>query len=145
MTNGNGAAHTNRVTAAQLDSFFDRYGWQYEHAEDAEGVWLTGFNEGGAEFDIFIQLSDDWVIFMIYPFTVRPEGAATEEVARRLAAVNYEITMAKTGIDEEGDTFLAVELPAEDFTFNHFRHALDSLSEYAQQYHGELTLLAMGG
>jgi hypothetical protein len=145
MATADGAGPPVLVTAAQLDAFFTRYGWQYEHAEDAEGVWYTGFREGTAEYNIFVQLTDDWLIFMVYPFTLRPEGAARARVAERMATLNYELTMAKLGLDDEGDTFLAVELPTEGFVYSHFRDAITKLSEYTLTHHAELELLATSG
>ena len=145
MAGANGKGETSVLTAGQIDAFFTRYGWAYEHAGDAEGVWYTGFQEGKAEYSIFVQLTDDWVIFMVYPFTVRPEGAARARVAERLATLNYELTLVKAGLDDDGDTFLAVELPSEGFAYSHFRDAIDKLSEYALAHHMELELLATGG
>jgi hypothetical protein len=145
MATADGAGPTIRLTGTQLDAFFTRYGWQYEHAADAEGVWYTGFREGSEEYNIFVQLTEDWVIFMVYPFTLRPEGAARARVAERLATLNYDLTLAKAGLDDDGDTFLAVELPTEGFVYSHFRDALDKLSEYTLEHHTELELLATGG
>ncbi len=145
MSAGNGVAPSAPLTPEQIDAFFERYGWSYERAEDVENVWHTDFGDEQLDFQIYVQVSDEWVIFTVYPFTVRPEGAARTRVAERLATLNDEITLAKTGIDEDGDTFLTVELPAEDFTFSHFRAALDALVEAAPAAHLELTLLATGG
>jgi hypothetical protein len=146
MATGNGAAPGPHLTPEQIDAFFEQYGWSYERAEEAEHVWHTDFGDERLDFHIYVQLSDDWVLFTVYPFTVRPEGdAARARVAERLATLNNEITLAKTGIDEDGDTFLTVELPTEDFTFTHFRAALDALVEAAPPAHLELTLLATGG
>jgi hypothetical protein len=146
MATSNGAAPGAHLTPDQIDAFFERYGWDYERAEDAENVWHTDFGDERLDFHIYVQLSEDWVLFTVYPFTVRPDSdPARARVAERLATLNNEITLAKTGIDEDGDTFLTVELPAEDFAFSHFRAALDALVEAASPAHLELTLLATGG
>src|SRR5690349_13210617 len=144
MASADGTGPAAEVTAAQIEAYFGQYGWQYAPAPDAEGVWYTGFQEGQEEYNIFVQLADDWVIFMLYPFTLRPEGAARTKVAERLAVLNYELTFVKAGLDDDGDTFLAVELPAENFVYSHFRDALNKLSEYALAHHTEIELLASG-
>jgi putative sensory transduction regulator len=145
MASVDGTGAGPHLTPAQLDTFFIRYGWDYEHPPETEGVWQTGFSEERAAFDIFVQLTEEWVIFMVYPFTLRPEGAARARVAERLATLNYELTMVKAGLDDEGDTFLGVELSTEDFAFSHFRNALDQLTEAAVTHHMDLELLATGG
>ena len=145
MPGNDGTGPGTRLTGAQLERHFARYGWTYERVAGAENIWQTGFSEDGAEFDIFIQLTDEWIIFMLYPFTLRPEGAARVRVAERLATLNYELTGAKAGLDEDGDTFLAIELPVEDFAYSHFRTALDQLAGYAHEHHMEIELLATGG
>ena len=61
QTDGTGPAR--RLTAAQLAGFFSRYGWEYEQPPETEDVWQTGFTEDRAAFDIFVQLTEEWVIF----------------------------------------------------------------------------------
>jgi hypothetical protein len=53
---------------------------------------------------------------------------------RALASANQQANLAKLGLDEDGDAFINVELPAEGFAFSHFVAALGALSHFADTF-----------
>ncbi|PJF43674.1 MAG: hypothetical protein CUN55_07850, partial [Phototrophicales bacterium] len=55
---------------------------------------------------------------------------------------NLDMNMAKFGLDSDGDIFLAVELPTENFTYSHFADALNGISHHAERLYSEVFNLA---
>ena len=56
--------------------------------------------------------------------------------------LNLDMNMAKFGLDGDGDLFLAVELPTENFGYSHFADALNGVSHHAERLYSEVFNLA---
>jgi len=125
----------------QAEQYFEEYGWVYEKI-DTETL-VSGFQGETLTFQIFIKSDDSWVYFVLLPFINEPQPEYQEKIYAHLLQLNYEMNMVKAGIDEDGDIFLAVELPASDLDYEHFSDALDALSYYADKYYLQTLNLAM--
>jgi hypothetical protein len=123
-----------------LGGFFEQYGWEYEGHEGQ--LLVTGFRGKSGIFRIFVQVADDWVFFAVAPFIPRPSPECRNRLLRFLMRLNYEMSLAKISVDDEGDIVLSVEIWARDLRFEGFAEALDVLSFYADEYHLLLTNLA---
>lgn len=117
-----------------IAGFFDTYGWRYERGSD--GVFRTGFVGDTGHFEIWVQVSEDFVIFVISPFLEESGGENQDAVLELLLRANYDVNLAKFGLDEEGDVSLTVEMPRKGFAYSHFADALTALSHYADLYSG---------
>ena len=126
----------------QTERYFAEYGWVYAQI-DTETLF-SGLQGETSTFQIFIKFDDNWVYFILLPFINKPRPEYQEKIYAHLLQLNYEMNMVKAGIDEDGDIFLAVELPASDLDFEHFSAALDALSYYADKYYSQTLNLAMG-
>lgn len=126
--------------AETIGSFLKQYGWEYETRE--EQFLVTGFRGKTGTFRIFIQVTDNWVILAIVPFLPAPLPGCRDRLCRFLLRLNYEINLAKIGVDHEGDVALFVEMRAENLRFEDFAEALDALSFYADEYYLPLANLA---
>ena len=121
------------VVADDIPGFFDEYGWRYERREP--GIFRTGFAGDTGAWDIWVRATSTLVLFVISPLVPRPpERPPGPGLLRALLKANHELNMAKLAIDDDDDIALAVELPAEGFTYAQFSDALTALAHYADEY-----------
>ena len=119
-----------------IEEYFERYEWSYNRTGD--NTWVTGVRTQVASFRIFIRTTDNWIYFVINPYVVSPPDiGARMRVYFTILRYNLDMNMAKFGLDNDGDIFLAVELPTENFEFSHFADALNGLSHYAEKLYSE--------
>lgn len=129
------------VTREQIDEYFERFGWTYSH--ESEDTWITGVRTSVSAFRIMVRLTEHWVFFIINPFVVAPpDGDDRLRVYYHALRYNLDMNFAKLGLDGDGDLFMAIELPTENFDYSHFVDALDGLSHHATMIYAELFGLA---
>jgi|GEM_PF-630582 len=132
------------VTREQLDEYFERFGWTYSHESD--DTWITGVRTSVSAFRIMVRLTEHWVFFIINPFVVAPPNKQERlRVYYHALRYNLDMNFAKLGLDSDGDIFLAIELPTENFDYSHFVDSLDGLSHHASMIYAELFGLAHNG
>lgn len=125
------------VTPEIIEEYFSRYSWSYTRS--SENTWITGVRTSVSSFRIFIRLSEHWVYFVINPFTVTPPNPDDRlRVYYHVLRLNLDMNMAKFGLDSDGDIFLAVELPTENFQYSHFADALNGISHHAERLYSEV-------
>lgn len=128
------------VTMGTVEQYLKQYGWTYEKPQ--EQLVVTGFRGKADTFRVFVQVADPWVLLAIAPFVPQPAPECRDRFCRFLLRLNYEINLAKIGVDPDGDISLSIELRAEDLRFEDFAIALDALSAYADEYYLTLTNMA---
>jgi len=128
---------TTMETAGQ---WLQQYGWSYETPD--ETLIITGVRGKSSTFRIFVQPADRWLLLAIVPFVPKPAPPCRDRFSHSLLRLNYEINLAKIGVDPDGDVSLCVELPAEGIGFDAFASALDALCFYADEYYLTLANLA---
>jgi hypothetical protein len=119
--------------ANQIEAFFKRYGWDYQR--DRDDLYRTGFKGQHAEYHVEIALNQEWVSFGIHPFVSRDN--ATEDPMAILQFIlerNHHMSLAKFGMNDDGDIALTVELPIKGFCYSYFSDALGAISHYADEY-----------
>ena len=121
------------VDAVTIESYFDRFDWQYDRLDDTH--FLTGFrSEVTDSFAIYITLAPNWVYFTISPYVEAPKNVTCEQkLYEHLLRLCQQMNMAKFTIDNDGDVVLTVELPRENLDYSEFSDALGALSYYADQ------------
>jgi hypothetical protein len=131
------------LTPHQVEQFFEQHELPYSRAED-DTLWYADIAAAGEQFEFFLGLDDEeeWVYFTINPFVPTPDPDCLDNLSRHLARLNYDVTMAKFVIDDEGDVALTVELPAEGFLYAHFEAALAALSDAASESYDEVLNLS---
>jgi hypothetical protein len=122
------AVHTS---PAEVARFFRRYGWNFERLD--EDTFRTGFRGKSAAFVALVRVTEHWVVLTINPFVKAPPGGFGPVALKMLALANHQWPLVKLGLDDDGDAFVNVELPAEDFGFPQFSSALDALTQIADQ------------
>lgn len=129
------------VSPDQIEEYFSRYSWSYTRS--SEDTWITGVRTSVSSFRIFVRISEHWVYFVINPFVVAPpEQEARLRFYYHVLRMNLDMNMAKFGLDSDGDLFLAVELPTENFVYSHFADALNGISHHAERLYSEVFNLA---
>lgn len=123
-----------------LEEYLKQYGWEYQISNDR--LLVTGFRGLTGTFRVFIQNSENWVIFAISPFTPQPEPNCKDILSIFLLRLNDEMNLTKVSVDTDGDTVLSVEMRAEDLRIEDLSEALDALTYYADKYFLVLTNLA---
>lgn len=127
----------NNLTAERLEEFFERYGWTY--SQEADDTWITGVRTSVSAFRIMVRLTEHWVFFIINPLVVAPPRPDDRlRVYYHALRYNLDMNFAKIGVDSDGDLFMAIELPTENFVYSHFVDALDGLSHHASMIYAEL-------
>lgn len=125
------------ISPETIEEYFERYEWSYNRTSD--NTWVTGVRTQVASFRIFIRITDNWIYFVINPYVVSPSDIGGRlRVYFTILRYNLDMNMAKFGLDSDGDLFLAVELPTENFMFSHFADALNGLSHYAEKLYSEI-------
>jgi Putative bacterial sensory transduction regulator len=122
----------NKTDAAEVARFFRRYGWSFERLD--EDTFRTGFRGKNAAFVALVRVTPHWVVFTVNPLVRAPAHGFGGAMLRALASANQQANLAKLGLDEDGDAFINVELPAEGFAFTHFVAALGALSHFADTF-----------
>jgi hypothetical protein len=129
------------VTPDTIEDYFDRYGWTFSRVKDE--VWQTGFRGQTSSYRITVQITDNWVFFVINPFVVAPDMPDRRPLLyHHLLRLNHEANLAKFGIDSDGDVFLTIELPTQGFTYTHFADALGAIAHYADATYRDVFNLA---
>lgn len=124
-----------------IEEYFKRYEWSYNRTSD--NTWVTGVRTTVSSFRIFIRLTEHWVYFVINPYVVTPLDLDTRlRFYYHVLRLNLDMNMAKFGLDSDGDLFLAIELPTENFQYTHFADALNGLSHHAERLYSEVFNLA---
>lgn len=123
------ASEGTLVSAAEVARFFHRYGWNFDRVDD--DTFRTGFRGKNATFVALVRVTEHWIVFTINPFVKAPGTGFGPVAVRMLATANHQATMAKLGIDDDGDAFINVEMPTEAFAFAQFSAALTTLSHFA--------------
>src|SRR5688500_4824330 len=132
MPSAKATARPSKTSSAEIARFFRRYGWSFERLE--ADTFRTGFRGKNAAFIALVRVTPHWVVFTINPLLRAPEGGFGAATLRALATANQQANLAKLGIDDDGDAFINVELPAEGFGFSHFTAALGSLAHFADAF-----------
>jgi hypothetical protein len=131
------------LTPEQIEEFFDQHKMPYTRAED-DTLWYAEIEASGEQFEFFVNLDQEegWVYFTINPFVPTPESECLDNLSRHLVRLNYDVTMAKFVLDDEGDVALTVELPAEGLTHAYFVAAVAALSKAAGESFDEVLNLS---
>jgi hypothetical protein len=110
-------------------------GWKAE--PHGERTWRCGHPTPEGELNVFVRLTDNWVIASVVPF-LQTRGGNTFELCRWLLRQNRDMFQAKFGIDDDGDVVLTVEVPTESLDFSELRTALESLVRHGAKLRGVL-------
>lgn len=124
------------LSAEDLVSFFDTYGWKYERRDAS--VYRTGFVGESGHYDIWLKVTEAWVYFSINPYVPRPSQGHGAETLQALLRANHELNLAKFALDDDGDLSLSVEMPSDGFCYSHFSDALTALAHYADDYRARI-------
>ena len=130
-----------QISPETIEEYFQKYQWSYTRS--SETTWITGVRTSVSSFRIFIRITEHWIYFVINPFVVSP--AKVEDRLRlyyHILRLNLDMNMAKFGLDSDGDIFLSVELPTENFLYTHFSDALNGISHHAERLYSEIFNLA---
>jgi hypothetical protein len=129
------------ISPETIEEYFERYEWSYTRS--SEDTWITGVRTAVSSFRIFVRVSEHWVYFVINPFVVGPSEAESRlRLYYHILRYNLDMNMAKFGLDSDGDVFLAVELPTENFDYSHFADALNGISHHAERLYSDIFNLA---
>jgi len=131
------------LTPQQIEGFFEQHNTPYTRVED-DTLWYAEMAAGEESFEFFVNLDEEegWVYFTINPFVPTPDLDCLDHLSRHLVRLNYDVTMAKFVIDDEGDVALTVELPIEDLVYAHFAAAVAALSNAAGESYDEVLNLS---
>ncbi|MFZ5917307.1 MAG: YbjN domain-containing protein [Chloroflexota bacterium] len=130
------------LIAEQITSFLEQRHVPHSHEDD--NIWYSELTAGDEthEFFIHLDLEQGWVYLTVNPFVPTPEPDCLDNVARHLARLNFDVTLAKFVIDDEGDVALTVELPIEDLALTHLATAITALGNAAGENYDEVLNLA---
>jgi Putative bacterial sensory transduction regulator len=132
------------ITPDLVDEYFERYGWSF--TRESDDTWITGVRTSVSAFRIMVRITEHWVFFIINPLVVAPSRDDHRlRVYYHALRYNLDMNFAKLGVDADGDIFMAIELPSENFVYSHFVDALDGLSHHASMIYTELFSLAHNG
>ena len=124
-------ATSQATCVAQIAGYFEKFGWQYEQADDV--TFRAGVSGRHDVFTVLVRVTTHWVIFTINPLMRPDPGGFGPATLRALATANHRINMAKIGIDPDGDAFINAELPIENFCYSQFADAISAVAHYADQ------------
>jgi hypothetical protein len=84
-------------------------------------------------FDVYVRLTDHWLIASIVPF-LRTQGGNSFDLCRWLLRQNRDMAQVKFGIDDDGDVVLTVEVPTESLDDSELRIALETLVREGEKH-----------
>lgn len=130
-----------QISPETIEQYFQQYQWSYTRS--SKTTWITGVRTSVSSFRIFIRISEHWIYFVINPFVVAPpDDDDRMRLYYHILRLNLDMNMAKFGLDSDGDVFLAIELPTENFEYSHFSDALNGISHHAERLYSEVFNLA---
>ena len=106
---------------------------------DEHTLRCTLDSEAG-EIRLVVRHAGPWMYFAVLPFLdpagLKPWGSGKypPRFLGRILAVNYNLTLVKFALDDEGDLTLRAELPTESMQRGEVEVALDLLVGVTQQY-----------
>ncbi len=106
---------------------------------DAHTLRCTLDSEAG-EIRLVVRHAGPWLYLAVLPFLdpveLKPWGAGKfpPRFLGRILAVNYNLTLVKFALDDDGDLTLRAELPTESLQRDEVEIALDLLVGVTQQY-----------
>jgi hypothetical protein len=122
-------SNDDRASVASIEDGFKRFGWSYERLDD--DTFRTSFRGKNASFIALVRVTEHWVVFTVNPYVQGPVGGFGPVALKLLASGNQQGNLVKLGIDDDGDSFMNVELPAEGFSYPQFQAALTALGHFA--------------
>lgn len=122
-------AESTTTSPAEIARFFRRYGWTFDQLDD--DTFRTSFRGKNAAFVALVRVTEHWVVFTINPFVKGPDAGFGPVALKLLAIANQQASLVKLGLDDDGDAFINVELPTEDFAYGQFSAALTALTHAA--------------
>lgn len=129
------------ISPTEIEGYFERYGWTF--SRESETTWITGVRTRVSAFRIMVRLTEHWIFFIINPLVVAPSRSKDRlRVYYHALRYNLDMNFAKLGVDGDGDVFMAIEMPTENFDYTHFVDALDGISHHASTIYAELFGLA---
>lgn len=124
-----------------LSRHLDALGWAHS-PRDARTLLVAHDTDEG-RVNVFVRLSDDWLIASVVPFL--PTGGQNSfELSRWLLRQNRDMPQAKFAYDEDGDVVLTLELPTESLGFDELSLALRSLLGHAVRHRATLRTASVG-
>jgi len=120
---------------AALARHLGALGWNAE--PHGEHTWRCVHATPEGDLNIFVRLTENWVIGSIVPF-LQTRGGNSFELCRWLLRQNRDMFQAKFGIDDDGDVVLTVEVPTESLDFSELRSAFESLLRHGSKLRGVL-------
>lgn len=131
------------LTPQYIEELFDQHKMPYTRTDD-DTLWYAEFDAAGEHFEFFVNLDEEegWIYLTINPFVPTPDSDCLDNLSRHLVRLNYDVTMAKFVLDDEGDVALTVELLVEDLTYAHLAAALAALSNAAGENYDEVLTLS---
>ncbi len=133
--------NSTHLTPEKIEEYFQRYGWSY--SRDSDNTWITGVRTSVSSFRIFVRMTQHWVFFVVNPLVVAPPRKKDRlRFYYHALRCNFDMNFAKLGLDADGDLFMAIEVPTENFVYSHFADALDGLSHHAAIIYSDLFNLA---
>ena len=131
------------LTTEHIEGFFEQLEKPFTHEKD-DSLWYAEITAGEESFEFFVNLDakEGWIYFTINPFAPTPATKCLGNLSRHLVRLNYDVTLVKFVLDDEGDIALTVELPTEDFTYAHFTTAIAALVQAASENYDEVSNLA---
>lgn len=115
----------------QVGEFLDQLGWSFESVSDS--MLSTHYHGQFGIEKVMVHHLDDSLAVAINPVLQQPPGGWGPSVSQLIQILTNEIHLIRVGIDEDGDTFVKVELPTENLTFEEFVYVLINLCQVAEQ------------
>lgn len=115
---------------ATLARHLGALGWKAE--PHGERTWRCVHDTKEGDLNVFVRLTDNWVIASIVPF-LQTRGGNSFELCRWLLRQNRDMFQSKFGIDDDGDVVLTVEVPTESLDYGELRSAFESLLHHGSK------------
>lgn len=127
-----GSSLMTYVTAAQLESYLNSYGWKFEAT--GENGWKTGFQGNSRLYPLSIKLCDTYVSFEIRPLIdIKVDCLTMPGLARYLLEMNNRLKFVKLGVSKYGVIVLSAQAMVSGFDYETFARMIGVLGYYADE------------
>ena len=111
--------------------YLGELGWPHELVSEA--VVSAAYQGQFGSVKVMLQTAQNGVRMAINPVLQRPLGGWGKSVARLVKILNEEAHLIRVGLDNDGDVYVKVDLPAEGLDFEQFSYVLFNLCQVAEQ------------
>ena len=129
-------AYAQDAAAAKVDSLIAQSGYKFTKIKD--NVWTIDYTgKSLPKFKVIVTTGPDLVV-MFVTLIPRDNFQLTSEAMYRILRVNHRLDRIKSGIDNDGDVFVRIDMSDRVLDLKEFKLNVEQLAASSDETYGDL-------